>query len=402
MRERLISLPPAVHRDSPRRWGRGSAIVYTAAALVVLIGFASLAVDVGRVHLSRGELQAAADAAARAACAELPNGTTAARNAAVSMAAANKWDGKAITLYPDKELTFGIWDQSKRTFTPATGTTTPNAVRVDLVRGAPLMFAQAIGVRSFQVGAHSTATVIAENHAYSIIGLDSITMSGNAFTDSYRSSSGAWSINSRSDFGAIASNGHIKLSDFVEVHGDSRCGIGKATTLSGSAKVFGVKAPMTYTLKFPSVTPPAGLTDLGDIDMSGNDTSSGPGGNYLIRSLRMRDNAKHTWTGPVNLYFVNSYRIEGNATIITYQNKPANRNMYFLPTCTDARWGGNHSCVANMYAPDTNFVVEENADLLGRILAKSIVVKDYAGMHYDRDLPPIGEAMTSQTVSQVQ
>jgi hypothetical protein len=309
-----------------------------------------------------------------------------------------------VVLDPVKEMSFGTWDQAARSFSPLSGTAvgSANSVKIEMSRNAPLMFAQVVGASSYRVSARSTATIISDSHAYSIIGLKSITMSGNAFTDSYRSSNGAWSTNSRSDFGAVASNGQIKLSDYVEVRGDARCGIGMATTVSGSAKVFGVKAPMTYTLKFPSVTLPSGLIDLGDIDMSGTDTTTGPGGNYLIRSLRMRDNARHTWTGPVNLYFVNSYRIEGNATIITYQNKPVNRNMYFLPTCTDARWGGNHSCVANMYAPDTNFVVEENADLLGRILAKSIVVKDSAGMHYDRDLPPIGEAITSQMVSQVQ
>src|SRR4051812_8431901 len=110
MSTRLITSPAAARRQCPAWWGRGSAIVYTAAALVVLIGFASLAVDVGRVHLSRVELQSAADAAARAACAELPNGISAARSAAVSVASANKWDGKATVLDPDKELTFGTWD----------------------------------------------------------------------------------------------------------------------------------------------------------------------------------------------------------------------------------------------------------------------------------------------------
>src|SRR4051812_38621130 len=151
MSTRLISPPAAARRQCPARWGRGSAIIYTAAALVVLIGFASLAVDVGRVHLARGELQSAADAAARAACAELQNGQVAARGAAVSVAAANKWDGNSITLDPTTELTFGTWDQAGRKFTPLTGSAAANAVRIDLVRAAPLAFAQVIGIRSARV-----------------------------------------------------------------------------------------------------------------------------------------------------------------------------------------------------------------------------------------------------------
>jgi Flp pilus assembly protein TadG len=386
------------------RAARGAALIYLTVSLLILIAFASLAVDVGRVHLTRAELQLAADAAARAACAELPNGLGAARNAAVSVAAANKWDGKAVELDPSTEITFGTWDQTARTFATLSGTAggSVNAVRVDVVRNAPLMFAQVLGARSYQVSAHSTATVIADSHAYSIIGTNWIKMTGSAFTDSYRSSNGVWSMTSRSDFGAIASNGNIQLYNTVEVRGDARCGLGKTTTLNDGSRVFGVRAALAVPLRFPSVTLPAGLTDLGDISMSGSASSSLPGGNYLIRSLRMSGNAKHTWTGPVNLYFRDSYSVEDNAVIVTYQNKPSNRKMYFLPTCTDASWAGSHSCVADMYAPDTNFVVGESADLCGRILAKTILVKDCAGMHYDRDLPPIGEAVMSQTMSQVQ
>ena len=60
---------------------RGSILIYTIIALTVLMGFCSLAVDWGRVQLFRGELQLAADAAARHAAFGLATGVSTARHA---------------------------------------------------------------------------------------------------------------------------------------------------------------------------------------------------------------------------------------------------------------------------------------------------------------------------------
>jgi len=57
--------------DLPPLSQRGSVMIIFAAALVVLVGMAALAVDVGRLMASRNEIQNAADAAALAACREL-------------------------------------------------------------------------------------------------------------------------------------------------------------------------------------------------------------------------------------------------------------------------------------------------------------------------------------------
>ena len=59
------------HRDRFKR--RGAIAVYVAASGVVLLGFAALAVDAGRLYLGKTELQVAADAAALAGAMELLN-----------------------------------------------------------------------------------------------------------------------------------------------------------------------------------------------------------------------------------------------------------------------------------------------------------------------------------------
>lgn len=62
--------------------------------------------------------------------------------------------------------------------------------------------------------------------------------------------------------------------------------------------------------------------------------------------------------------------------------------MYFLPNCKVATWAGAHSCVGDMYAPDTDFTISGTSHLYGRIVAKSITVTGNGGLH--EALPPIG------------
>jgi Flp pilus assembly protein TadG len=388
----------------PVRYGRpGAALLYVTAVLFVFVALASLGVEVGRIHLAKGELQLAADAAARAACAQLARGVAPAQIAAVAAAGANSCDGTAVVLDPLTDLVFGTWDQPARTFTALTGAAAAeaNAVRVSLLRTTPLMLARVVGANSSRVRANSTACLISNTGAYAIIGINSVQMYNDSFTDSYRSSAGPWSMATHGLEGAVASNGNISLYDSADVYGDARCGVGKSTTVLSTARIFGLKAPLALTLRFPSVTAPSGLTDLGDVNMSSG-SSSLAGGRYLIGSLRMTGSARHTWTGPVELYFRDNYYVDGDAVINTYQNKPENRKMFFLPTCTTGRWGGSHSCVADMYGPDTDFTVTGSADLFGRIVAKSIVIQGTGGMHYDKDLPPVGQNATTQAISQVQ
>ena len=59
-----------VYRQSPRR-RKGVAAVFALVMLVVLIGFASLTLDVGAMYNTRADLQNAADAAAMAGAAAL-------------------------------------------------------------------------------------------------------------------------------------------------------------------------------------------------------------------------------------------------------------------------------------------------------------------------------------------
>jgi hypothetical protein len=384
-------------------------LIYTLVVMTALVAVASLAVDLGRAQLAKSELETAADAAGRAACAVLPKGgVSAAKSAAVAAAAANQCDGSAVVLDPATDLTFGTWDSTKRTFTPtpASGSPAPNAVTVTLSRTAaqgnaiPMMFGKVIGLNSCDIH-KSTIIAAPENMGeYAIIGLEGVTMTGTSSTDSYDSSKGPYSASNTGHKGSIASNGDIALTGNGEIDGDARNGIGKSTTTGGTAQVTGQIAPLTTPLKLPSVTLPSSYIDLGDVYQSSG-TVHIPGGVYLFRSITLSGTAHIVWDGPVTFYVRDSYALSGSVVIDTYQNIPANRIMNFLPTCKTATWSGSHSCVGELYAPDTDFSVGGSAELFGRITAKTIKLTGNGGMHYDEALPPLGGDKTNQTIRRV-
>ncbi|GIW77494.1 MAG: hypothetical protein KatS3mg104_2557 [Phycisphaerae bacterium] len=153
-------------RLSASQCRRGSVIIYATFATFAIVGFTALAVDWGRVQLTRSELQAAADAAARYAAAGLHNtigGVSAARMNASAVVAQNKADGRAITFDPDQDMEVGIWNASTRTFIPSNDLYSVNAVRVtlkcdqDRQSAVPMTFLSILG----QPYANVTATSIA-------------------------------------------------------------------------------------------------------------------------------------------------------------------------------------------------------------------------------------------------
>jgi Flp pilus assembly protein TadG len=143
---------------------RGVAFIYVLLTMTVLFGFLGLAVDIARAQAAKTELRRIADAAARAAVANLASGTSAAQTAAQDVAAQNTVDGAAITL-ADSDIVCGNWNSSTHTFT--SGGTPSNAVEVFARRttanGNPLtlIFGQVIGINTVDVWASSIAALVA-------------------------------------------------------------------------------------------------------------------------------------------------------------------------------------------------------------------------------------------------
>jgi Flp pilus assembly protein TadG len=149
-----------------RRRTRGIVIVYAAMIMVVLVGFASFAVDWARVQLVKTEMQRATDAAARFGAAGLQNilnGTSTAYYNAIVSAADNKVDGAPLVL-TNSDIELGIWNSTKRTFT-VSDPSVANAIRVTAhhssSRGTAvhLTFGGLFGVPTRDVSATAIATI---------------------------------------------------------------------------------------------------------------------------------------------------------------------------------------------------------------------------------------------------
>ncbi len=158
---------------TPRR--RGVAAAVAVVCLVVLIGFASLTVDVGAMYNARNDLQRAADAAALAAAARLGDTTAEgdplanARADADSYTQMNEVLGRTVSLDTNYDVTFlrANYNQAANTYTFTPTLAMPDAVRVSvrLTEDSPngplgLFFARIFGKDSTDVSASATAALI--------------------------------------------------------------------------------------------------------------------------------------------------------------------------------------------------------------------------------------------------
>ncbi|MBC7785515.1 MAG: hypothetical protein H7144_16905 [Burkholderiales bacterium] len=129
----------------------------------MLFGFASFAVDFGRVQVAKSQLRASADAASRHAAMLLPSGASVAVAGAIDAADDNKVDGSPLILKAAQDIEVGYWNTGTRKFTALTGSAmaNANAIRVVAKRTAargtpvPMIFARLLGRDSCDVTAES-------------------------------------------------------------------------------------------------------------------------------------------------------------------------------------------------------------------------------------------------------
>lgn len=107
---------------------KGVALVYIALMIVVLVAFASLAVDLGYMYVAKGQLQNAADAAALAGATQLGTTVQKVKDEAKKFALTNKAAGDDVVI-TDSDITLGYWD-GKAPFFPTPPNKPTNAVKV--------------------------------------------------------------------------------------------------------------------------------------------------------------------------------------------------------------------------------------------------------------------------------
>jgi hypothetical protein len=293
----------------------GLSVIYVVLFLLVLVGFVSLAVDIGRSRVTRLELQTTADAAARAAASGMqvaPTGVDLAIQRAVDVAELNtsmdvangpgQHGGRQdnpVVLDRDEDIEFGIW-RPERTWkqiddspnSPVDERREANAVRVwgrrtdsfiqthadgshsNIQRntGLPLIFGPVIGVYRANIEVRSIASLTGgRTSGWGFVGLHSITLNGTPTTDSYDASKETYpGVGGANKDGGLASNGDINLIGRATVWGDVRPGVEgsiKPMPLGSSVSVTGYMSPLSSPVPVP-LTPGFNPPEENDNDLA--------------------------------------------------------------------------------------------------------------------------------------
>lgn len=188
---------------------RGGVMVFLVSAVVTLLAFAMITVDVASMQLARTQLRAASDAAAKAGAEALlrTQNTTATKRAAVDMGALNSVGGQPLKL-ANSDVTIGTSTrQTDGSWTFASGGTRPNAVRVNAAMSGDtgtlnLAFGKIFGAGTFQPVKTSTASVLEQevclaldrsaSMAYDLSGEDRSYPAGRDYEDAPHSTASRW------------------------------------------------------------------------------------------------------------------------------------------------------------------------------------------------------------------
>ena len=168
-------------------------LVLVVLVLVVVFGFASLAMDYGRVQVAKTELRRAADSAARAG-AWASGRSRRVQQLASEFAGQNTVRRSPVTLDWSTDVEFGTWDKSRRTFTTLTGSSAPVPTRCAVT--CRRVGDNAIPLVAGGCSASRSATWKPRRWwrssppGFGLVGLDFIQLKGNS-TASYWSSTGS-------------------------------------------------------------------------------------------------------------------------------------------------------------------------------------------------------------------
>ena len=139
---------------------RGSSIVINAVAMVMALGLAALAIDMGNAYVIRNEMQSTADATALAAASQLPN-VGLATNTAIEYAHKNLDPAVHGNVLSASDVVPGTWDKDTSSFVP--NAPPLNAVQVTLRRTSDngnakqTFFARALGHDSLDIAVTAVA-----------------------------------------------------------------------------------------------------------------------------------------------------------------------------------------------------------------------------------------------------
>ena len=235
---------------------------------------------------------------------------------------------------------------------------------------------------------------------FGLFGDQTVTVGGNASTDSYDSSAGPYDANNHHHDGDVGTNsaasGGVDVSGSIFVDGQIAVGPNVAdptsvvtgynpSFITGNPKVVSVGAQFPM----PDVIVPEGLTCV-DHTVQGNTTETlAPPGPYCYHNLTVEGGAIFTASGAVKIYLTGKLSAKGNSTVGVI-DQPS--QMRFLMatnsevTLNEGMVTGDNAFYGALYGPEASITVTGHAEVFGSIIAKNVNLQGSAWIHYDESL----------------
>lgn len=253
--------------------------------------------------------------------------------------------------------------------------------------------------------------------ATSVIGLDSVSISGSGYTDSYNSTGGYPAT--KSSLVNVLSNGTITLSNSGKVWGNvrsTRVGVnmsgasqvtgnataGTTVSRSGSATVGGTitNNALAPVMTLPSVSAcgayssNAGISgtysynsSTGDLSLSGVNIATLANGNYCFHNVTLTNSAQLKVNGPVVIKLTGTLNTSGATSLTNTTANPSNlRILSSYSGTTGVTLGNSTNVYAVIYAPSTGVSISGAAPLFGTAVGKTITIGNSGTLHYDTKL----------------
>jgi CSLREA domain-containing protein len=260
----------------------------------------------------------------------------------------------------------------------------------------------------------------------SIIGLDSVTITGAALVDSYDSTVGYPA--SKGALANILSNGTITIGNSGKVSGNVRstraninmtgasivtgnATAGTTVSTSGSAAVLGTKtnnalAPVMTLPAVPACGPPysanSGISGTytynsgtGDLTLSGVNVATLANGNYCFHNITLGNSSQLKVNGPVAIKLTGTLNTSGATSLPNTTLIPS--NLQILSSYSGSGNGVNFGNSSNLqlvvYAPRTGVNISGAVPVFGTVIGKTITLGNSGAIHYDTRLKTIWPAI---------
>jgi uncharacterized repeat protein (TIGR01451 family) len=251
----------------------------------------------------------------------------------------------------------------------------------------------------------------------SIIGLDSVNISGSGYADSYSSAGGYPAT--KGSLANILSNGTITIGNSGKVWGNvrsTRANInmsgasqvtgnaiaGTTITTSGSATIGGTRTPNTLgaVMTLPAVpacspfSSNSGISGTytysaatGDLTLSGVNIATLANGNYCFHNITLGNSAQLKVNGPVVIKMTGVLNTSGATNLNNTTQIPSNlRILSSYNGSNGVTLGNSTSVYALVYAPNTGLNLAGAAPLFGTFAGKSLIIGNSGALHYDTQL----------------